>query len=93
MNATETRQARAGVAVHAVCAVGSVLARIAFTLIDVLLTFGTTESREASACKCIYAVFADPTIAARVWVKHKWGLYRMHHGRSKKEKTQSVENE
>lgn len=80
VNAAETRQAGAGVAVHTVCAVGSILTGIALTLVDVLLTFGTTESQEASACECIYTVLAEPTITARVWVKHSY----MHHGKSKR---------
>lgn len=69
MNTTETRQARAGIAVHTVCAVGSILAWIALTLVDVLFTFRTTKSGEASASECVYAVPADPTITAGVWEK------------------------
>lgn len=49
MDAIEARGAGARVAVHAVSAVGTVLARIAGAFVDVLLTEGTLEARQAVA--------------------------------------------
>lgn len=45
MDATEARWACTGVAVHTVCAVGSIFTWVTFTLINVLLTFDTLKTR------------------------------------------------
>lgn len=68
MDATEARWACTGVAVHTVCAVGSIFTWVTFTLINVLLTFDAPKTRQAGAQKAIHLIFADPTITTRIWL-------------------------
>lgn len=66
MDPTEARRAGAGVAVHAVCAVGSILARIALTLIDIFFTLWSPESRQAGTQEAINLILTNASIAAGV---------------------------
>lgn len=63
---TETGWAGAGVAVNAVCAVGSVPTRVALALVDVLLTLWTPEARQAGAQEAVHLVLTKASIAAGV---------------------------
>lgn len=67
VDAAEAGGTRAGVAVDAVGAVGTVLAGVAGALVDVLLTLGPTETSQALAEERADAIGAGATVAARVW--------------------------
>lgn len=67
VDAAEARGAGAGVAVDAVGAVGTILAGVAGTLIDVLLALGPTETSQALAEERADAVGAGATIVAWIW--------------------------
>lgn len=67
MDPAEARGAGAGVAGHAVGAVGAVAARVAGALVDVLLTEGALEAGQAGAEGHVDAVRAGAAVVARVW--------------------------
>lgn len=73
MDAAEAGGAGAGVAVDAVGAVGTILAGVAGTLIDVFLALGSTETSQALAEERADTVGAGATIMARIW---RGGTYR-----------------
>lgn len=66
MNPTEARWAGAGVAVDAVSAVGSVLTRVALTLINVFFTLCSPKPRQTSAEEAVHLVLTDASVAAGV---------------------------
>lgn len=70
VDAAEAGGAGAGVAVDTVGAVGPVLAGVAGTLIDVLLTLEPAEAGQALAEERPDAIRAGATIVARIWT---WG--------------------
>lgn len=66
MDAAEAWRACTGVTVHAVCAVGTILAGVAVALIDIFLTPEATEARQARAGERVHAVFTEASVTARV---------------------------
>ena len=62
----EARRAGTGVAVDAVGAVGAVLARVALTLVDVLLALCSPEAGQAGAQEAVHLVLAEASVAAGV---------------------------
>lgn len=66
VDAAEARWAGAGVAVHEVGAVGTVLARVTLALVDVLLAPRAPEARQTRAGETVDAVAAKTAIAARI---------------------------
>ena len=58
-----------GVAVDAVGAVGSVLAGVALTLIDVLLTLCAPKAGQAGAQEVVHLVLTEASVAAGVYGK------------------------
>lgn len=66
VDAAKARWAGAGVAVYKIGAVGAILARIAFTLVDVLLTSSTTKARQTRARESVDAITAQTAITA--WI-------------------------
>lgn len=66
VDSTEAGRAGAGVAVDTVGAVGSVLARVALTLIDVLLALCAPEAGQAGAQEAVHLVPTEASVAARV---------------------------
>ena len=66
MDAIEAHGAGTCVAVHTVSAIGTILAGIAGTFIDVLLTEGTLEAGQAVAEGCVDAIGAGTPIVTRV---------------------------
>lgn len=66
VDAAKARWAGAGVAVYKIGAVGAILARIAFTLVDVLLTSSTTKARQTRARESVDAIAAQTAITARI---------------------------
>lgn len=69
VDSTEAGWAGTGVAVDTVSAVGSVLAWVALTLVDVLLTLGSPETRQAGAQEAIHLVLTEASVAAGVYGK------------------------
>lgn len=67
MDPAEARGAGAGVAGHAVRAVGPVAAGVAGTLVHVLLAEGALEAGQAAAEGHVDAVRAGATVVAWVW--------------------------
>lgn len=63
---TEARRARTGVAVHAVCAVGPVLAGVAGTLVHIFLAFGALEACQAVAGEAVDAVRTGAPVVAGI---------------------------
>ena len=63
----EAGRAGAGVAVDAVCAVSSILTRVALTLIDVLLTFCSPKARQAGTQKAVHLILTEASVAAGVY--------------------------
>lgn len=74
MDAIEAHGAGTCVAVHTVSAIGTILAGIAGTFIDVLLTEGTLEAGQAVAEGCVDAIGAGTPIVTRVWRDRKMSL-------------------
>lgn len=66
MDPTEARRAGAGVAVHAVCAVGSIPARIALAFVDVFLALQSPESGQAGTQEAVDLVLTKASVAAGV---------------------------
>lgn len=66
MDATEAGRAGTGVAVDTVGAVGSVLARVALTLVDVLLALCAPEAGQAGAQEAVHLVLTEASVAAGV---------------------------
>lgn len=64
---TEARRARTGVAVHAVRAVGPVLAGVTGTLVHVFLAFGALEACQAVAGEAVDAVRTGAPVVAGIW--------------------------
>lgn len=69
VDSTEAGWAGTGVAVDTVSAVGSVLAWVALTLVDVLLTLCSPETRQAGAQEAIHLVLTEASVAAGVYGK------------------------
>lgn len=63
---TEARRAGAGVAVHAVGAVGSIPARIALAFVDVFLALQSPEPRQAGTQEAVDLVLTKASVAAGV---------------------------
>lgn len=66
VDAAESGRAGAGVAVNKIGAVGTVLARVTLTLVDVLLTPRTPKSWQTCARETVDAVTAQTAVAA--WI-------------------------
>lgn len=66
VDSAEAGRAGAGVAVDTVGAVGSVLARVALTLVDVLLAPCAPEAGQAGAQEAVHLVCTEASVAARV---------------------------
>lgn len=66
VDATESGWAAACVAIHTVCAIPTIAAGGAHTLIDILGAALTTESSHTHTCEAIDAVNTHTTIAAGV---------------------------
>lgn len=66
VDSAEAGRAGAGVAVDTVGAVGSVLARVALTLVDVLLALCAPEAGQAGAQEAVHLVPTEASVAARV---------------------------
>lgn len=67
VDATEAWRAGAGVAVDTVGAVGSVLTRVALTLVDVLLALCSSKTGQAGAQEAVHLVLTEASVAAGVW--------------------------
>lgn len=69
---TEASRTGTGVAVDTVSAVGSVLARVALTLINVLLALCAPKAGQAGTQEPMHLVFTEASVAAGVcWVEGK----------------------
>lgn len=66
MNSAEAGRAGAGVAVDTVGAVGSVLARVALALVDVLLALCAPKAGQAGTQEAVYLVLTEASVAAGV---------------------------
>lgn len=66
MDSAEAGQAGTSVAVDIVSAVGSVLARVALTLIDVLLALCAPKAEQAGAQEAVHLILTDGSVAAGV---------------------------
>lgn len=66
VDSTEASRAGTGVTVDTVGAVGSVLAGVALTLVDVFLTVCTPKSRKASTQEAVHFVHTGTSVAAGV---------------------------
>lgn len=66
MDATEAGRAGTGVAVDTVGAVGSVLARVALTLVNVLLALCAPKAGQAGAQEAVHLVLTEASVAAGV---------------------------
>lgn len=69
VDSTEAGWAGTGVAVDTVGAVGSVLAWVALTLVDVLLTLCSPETGQAGAQEAIHLILTEASVAAGVYGK------------------------
>lgn len=66
VDATKARRAGASVAVDTVGAVGSVLAGVTLTFVDVLLTTAATKPWQTGACESVDAIVAQSSITAGI---------------------------
>ena len=67
----ESQWAGTGVAVYTVGAVGSVLARVALTLVGVLRTLDAPEAWQAGAQEAVDLIPTEASVAAGVWERRK----------------------
>lgn len=67
VDSTEAWRAGAGVAVDTVGAIGSVLTRVALTLVDVLLACCSPEAEQAGTQETVHLVLAVASVAAGVY--------------------------
>lgn len=71
VDSTEAGRAGTGVAVDTVGTVGSILTRVALTLIDVLLALCAPKAGQAGTQEAVHLVLTEASIAAGVcWIKH-----------------------
>lgn len=66
VDSTEAQRAGTGVAVDTVCAVGSVLAWVALTLVDVFLALCAPKAGLAGTKEAVHLISTEATIAAGV---------------------------
>lgn len=66
MDSAEASQAGTSVAVDTVSAVGSVLARVALTLIYVFLALCAPKARQARAQEAVHLILTEGSVAAGV---------------------------
>ncbi len=75
VDSTEAGWAGTGVAVDAVGAVGSVLARVALTLIDVFLALRAPKAWQAGAQEAVHLVLTEASVAAGVCGRKNQALH------------------